>query len=546
MGPNRLESLSGLTVQVNSNGSIRRMDHRDILLNLFLGNEAEGGPANLYLRRHGKEVEAVPLLGPLSLSDVRCDNRCLTLSGEWQGIRYAVSLILAESSSAWFWHVSLENVGSATETVDLIYVQDIALAHYGTVRSNEFYVSQYVDHTPLTHPKRGLVLASRQNQSMGGSNPWCLIGSLGRGVSFATDALQIHGLATRAGQTPEAVIQGLPGSRRQHEHSMAAIQDSMLQLEPGESVERGFFGWFEEDHPTATSEADLVFVDQALALLEASPIWADHSQDATVPPPSLFSTAPLLDSLYLNENEIDDLFGENLREVERENGQLLSFFVGNRSHVVLKTKELRVLRPHGHILRTGGGLIPDEAALTSTVWMAGVFHSMVTQGHVNINRFLSTPRSYLGLFRSHGQRLFVEIKNGWQLLDVPSAFEMTPEACRWLYKHNGGLIRVESRAFTDSHELGLSIEMLSGSPVRCLLSNHVAINGDDGADAVPVQYSQDGQAILIRPIPDCDVGRRFPEGGFRIDPLAGTVIERLGADELLFADGCSRNNRSCA
>ncbi len=51
--PVRFESPSGLSVQVNANGSIRRIDHRDIILNLFLGSEIEGGPANVYLRRHG-------------------------------------------------------------------------------------------------------------------------------------------------------------------------------------------------------------------------------------------------------------------------------------------------------------------------------------------------------------------------------------------------------------------------------------------------------------------------------------------------------------
>ena len=36
---------------------------------------------------------------------------------------------------------------------------------------NEYYVSQYIDHTPLTHPERGCVLAVRQNLSMGGRSP---------------------------------------------------------------------------------------------------------------------------------------------------------------------------------------------------------------------------------------------------------------------------------------------------------------------------------------------------------------------------------------
>ena len=37
------------------------------------------------------------------------------------------------------------------------------------------------------------------------------------------------------------------------------------------------------------------------------------------------------------------------------------------------------------------------------------------------------------------------------------------------------------RAFTERHELTLSIDVVSGPARRFLLSNHVAINGDDGA-----------------------------------------------------------------
>ena len=64
--PVHIGSPSGLQVQVNANGSIRRMDYRDLRLNLFLGNEMEGGPTNVYLRRHGIALDAVPILGPHS------------------------------------------------------------------------------------------------------------------------------------------------------------------------------------------------------------------------------------------------------------------------------------------------------------------------------------------------------------------------------------------------------------------------------------------------------------------------------------------------
>jgi cellobiose phosphorylase len=539
--PHLLQSPSGLRIEVNANGSIRRMDQGDILLNLFLGTEIEGGPANLYLRRLGGSIEAIPLLGPKSPAAIYMDEGGMRANGEWHGIRFGVSLVLAESAPAWFWHVVLENTLRTSETLDLIYAQDLALAHYGAVRINEYYTSHYVDHTPLSHPERGFVLASRQNLSMGGRNPWTVIGALGKGVSFATDALQFHGLATRAGKSPLGLTEGLPSARRQHEHSMAVIQESPVRLRRGEVAEQGFFGWFEADHPEATSANDLVFVDEAMGLPEAVPASDQNVPCGSKPAGSLFATAPLLDALDLTEAEIADLFGGELREVEREDGRILSFFTGTNRHVVLKAKELSVLRPHAQILRTGDRLIPEEPALTSNTWMGGVFHAMVTQGHVSINRFLSTTHSYLTLFRGNGQRLFVEMVNGWHLLDVPSAFEMTPESSRWIYKHAAGLIEIRSGAPTDRHELTLSAAVLSGAPLRFFISNHVALNGDDGSDAVPVRYRRDDEGVFVQSTPDSDVGRRFPGGGFRIIPLPGTIIERIGGDEMLFADGRSCN-----
>ncbi|MGJ0452818.1 MAG: GH36-type glycosyl hydrolase domain-containing protein [Methylocystis sp.] len=541
MDRRRLESESGLTVKANANGSIRRMSHQGVLLNLFLGDEIEGGPANIYLRRLDGQGEAIGFLAPLSRKTARFDNRSMNLVGEWRDISFSLTLLLSSSAASWFWRLTLENRGETSQTLDLIYVQDLALADYGAARSNEYYVSQYVDHSPLFHPERGVVVASRQNQHVGGRNPWCVIGSLRRGVSFATDALQVYGLSTRAGGAPAALTQGLAGKRLQHEHSLAAIQDAPISLAKGERAECGFFGWLERDHPAATSPADLAFVELALALPEAKsdcPRYAS-GQDASAPP-SLFCSAPLLDAIELSEAEIVNLFGDNLREAEREDGRLLSFFTGERSHVALKAKERAVLRPHGHILRTGGGLIPDEAAMTSTVWMSGVFNSMLTQGHASVNRFLSTTRSYLGLFRSHGQRLFVDAGDGWRLLDEPSAFEMTPEACRWHYKHQTGLIRVESRALTETHELRLSIDVLSGAPLRLLLSNRIALDGDDGVDAAAARYERDGEGVFVRPNADSEVGRRFPHGGFRIDLLPGASLERVAGDEALFPDGVSR------
>ena len=537
--PFRVASPSGLSVELNANGSVRRLDCGDIMLNLFLGSEVEGGVANLFLRRQGPAAEAIPLLGPGSPASFQVSARGLAAVGSWGGVAFRVRLQLAEAASAWFWHVELENTGAEAVSLDLVYTQDVALAHYGAVRLNEYYVSHYVDHAPLLHPRAGVAVASRQNQSMGGRFPWTVIGSLGRGLSYSTDALQLCGLQGRKGGAPVALDAGLPGKRLQHEHSVVAIQDERLLLKPGEKSARGFFGLFQADKPGATSPEDAGLIDVALALPEAAcPSWAAEPAGRR-PAPSLFSAAPQVDGEDLDEAETRAVFGAEMRHAEREGGRLLSFFTGSQSHVVLKPKELRVLRPHGHILRSGSSLTPDEAALTSTAWMGGVFHSMVTQGHVSINRFLSTCHSYLGLFRSHGQRVFVELDGAWRLLGIPSAFMMSPGACRWIYKHPRGVIEVAASAPDDRHELRLSLSVVRGAPLRFLLSNHVAINGDDGSTTAPVRWERDGAAVFVRAVPDSDVGRRFPNGGFALEPTAETRLEAVGGDELLFADGVS-------
>ena len=544
-GPRVLCSAAGLSVEILANGSIRRMECHGVTLNLFVGNEVEGGPANLWLRRPGADgIHAVPLLGPLSPLALQPDATAYDARGEWDGLKLRLHLRLAASAPAWFWHLQVENLTRDPQTFALVHIQDIGLSSYAAIRLNEHYVSHYIDLTPLEHAQRGCVLAARQNLAVDGRHPWALMGSLRRGVAFATDALQVQGLATRMGALPQGVVHGLPGLRLQHEHALLAIQDEGLTLAPGASANLGFFGHFVGDHAGATSGSDLALVDATLALPEARPVTPRPAGFAGAQAAqSLFTRAPMLATLDLELAELEALFGPMRRHEEIEGGTLLSFFHGPHAHVVLRAKELQVQRPHGHILRTGHHLVPDESALTSTVWMGGVFHSMVTQGHVSLNRFLSTVRGWLGQFRSPGQRIFVRGGNGWQQLGVPSAFEMEADRCRWIYKHAGGLLEVRSQSHDTPHALSLALRVLSGAPLRLLVSHHVALGGDDGSAAVPLQSPRHrlerGGVFVGVPVGSA-LAARFPGGGFRIEPADGTSFAAVGGDELLFDDGRSR------
>lgn len=540
--PHRLASPSGLRVEFNRNGSMRHFDAAGVALNLFVGSEADGGLANLWLRRlrpsREGAADVTALLGPSSPTAFSSEaaRRAVDGGGEWMGLRYRLAFELAEELPAWSWRVEVHNASDSAVEIDLMLAQDLALAPYAAVRINEYYVSQYVDHQPLEHAQHGWVVASRQNQPAAGRHPWCVIGSAGRTASFATDALQLLGSGARS------LLQGLPAERRQHEHSMVALQHAPVRVEPGAQATLGFFGLFVGDHPAATDASDLARLDPVVAWQRALPPIAGERAGALRPAPSLFASAPPLDAHELHAAAVDALFGRDRRHEERaHDGALLSFFHGDSVHVVLRAKEAAVLRPHGQLLRTGRHLTPDETALTSTVWMAGVFHSMVTEGHVAINRFLSTVHGYLGFDRSHGLRVFVEIDGAWQRLDVPSAFEMTPDACRWIYRHAGGVVEVTSDARSDPHALGLAIDVREGAPLRCLISLHVALGGDDGSAAGAARIGHDGDAIVVTAPPESDVGQRFPHGSFRIVPDAATRIERVGGDELLYPDHRSRD-----
>lgn len=538
-----ISSRAGLKAEIAASGAVRRLDCGPTSLTLFTGSEVECGPANLYLRRRGGKSDWTPLLGPQSptrfaapAAQSRAAGR-----GEWQGIRYDISLVLAADAPVWFWHVQLTNVSAEPQELDLTYAQDLALAPYGAVRMNEYYVSQYIDHTPLVDPRHGALIASRQNQGADGRNPWCLIGSLRQATSFATDALDFHGLASRAGAPPCGIIDELPGRRLQHEHSMAVLRDAPLRLSPGETLHAGFFGSFVADHREATSAADLAALAEILALPEAAPAEPPAVSAPAGASQTLFSATAPLQAGELDSGALRRLFPPPWRHEENdERGGLLSFFHGADSHVVLQGKELRVLRPHGQLLRTGRHLTPDESALTSTVWMSGVFHSMVAQGHVSINRFLSANRSYLGFFRSQGLRVFAQLGGKWRLLGVPSAFEMAPASCRWIYRHGEGEIQVRAAARSDPHALTLDIEVTDGPDTAFLICQHIALNGDDGNDPQPLNWRRENDTLIVTPTPQSDVGRRFPQGEFRITLAPQIAARRVGADELLFLDGRSR------
>src|SRR5579863_5154229 len=130
-------SPSGMRVAFNANGSLRRFDCEAVSLALFIGNELESGPANLYLRERAQPRAWTPLLGPNSPTQfANVTDGELIGEGVWSEIRYTIALVLAQSAPVWFWRLQLTNTAAHGREIDLTYAQDLALAPYGAVRMN--------------------------------------------------------------------------------------------------------------------------------------------------------------------------------------------------------------------------------------------------------------------------------------------------------------------------------------------------------------------------------------------------------------------------
>ncbi|WP_374971254.1 GH36-type glycosyl hydrolase domain-containing protein [Terrabacter sp. BE26] len=490
----RVTTLEGgphLFAEVLANGALRRLEAFGRSLLLHPATVAEAGLSNVHLRVHAPDgIRRRALLGPGSRSSVTAGDDSVVVSGRHEALDYRLELTLGREHATWHWDLALTNTGAEPVTADVVLTHDPALAPLGAVRTNEYYVSQYLDLTPVATDGHGTAVAVRQNMP-GERVPWMLLGSAGTGTGWATDALQLIERTERGVRWPGLDAISLPGTRLQHEHTLVALQDAPAMIEPGATHRTGFWGIALENHPEATSDADAHWAEVALADRATATPAADPA-GTTPTPATLWSASPAFPSRRLDRAELEAAgLLDGRTDVETaEDGTELAWTVAG-GQLVTPEKELAVLRPHGHLLRTGDSFTPDSRSLASTVWMAGTFHSQITRGHVGRNPVATGRRTYLGLQRAHGVRLFVEDADGsWSLLETPSAWFTGLDRCTWWYAGTSGpVLTVTSSAPADEHVLRLSVGQGGDTaPRRVLLAIQVA---DDLTDAPAVTTADD-------------------------------------------------------
>ena len=533
---------SGLSISALPNGTLFAIEYVDALgsvqINQIQGSPLFGGIGRLYLRIGGEKPDVVEIVGPRANGSFGQDATTLSWSGKAGHLSYNVRLELHPSETAWFWRVSVRHLKDETLPVDLVLVQDVGLGDRGFLMNSEAYASQYVDHHIADHQTFGPVVMNRQNLKQSDArNPWLAQGCLDGTAAYATDAIQL----VQAKNRLDDLLVGpfgtsLPSERRQQETACPAIQSKPLSVSAN-GASATFFAVFAADHPEASSDADLSRLDGFVTTEGASAEIAEAA-----PVRSLLQDATLLRVEALDKKAIGQLYPERSLE-ERAEGKLLSFFVPDGAlnrHVVLREKELLVARRHGAIVRSGQNMLLDDTTLAATCWMQGIFAAQLTIGNTSFHKLFSVSRDPYNLTRASGLRIMADVGAGWQLLAVPSAFEMGLNDCRWIYRLPERTITVTAVASGEDAAMQWAISV-EGKPCRFLVFGHVVLGEREYDAGGQIEFNPSGKRILFRPDPAWLWGERYPDASYWLVSSTPDVIEEIGGDQLLYSDGVSRS-----
>ena len=554
-----LKNKNGLEISFLERGILHSINYKNIMINQLKGNLIDGCVNNIYLRVFkNSKITFIPLIGNGSNSVFAFQNDSAVWYGIFEGIEYICTCILDDCEDVWFWNIELTNTCDEKVETDVIYIQDLSLADEGAVRTNEAYISQYIDYSVFNDEKNGYVVCSRQNQSQNvGSKtafPWLMQGGLSKTVGFITDGFQFFGLSYKDTNVPEALKKDkLESEKLQYEFAMTGLQSERFIISKNVSCKTAFFCCFEPDHAKETSEKDLKSLNSIKEAhrrsdrkyIKNETLRKRMAKELSFHPfkvyieksKCIFSNPNLFDSENFNEREVSEYFGDNLRHREEINGELLSFFYDEGRHVVLKDKELLAERPHGHIMMSGTSVDLNETRLSTTSYMYGLFNSLVSLGNTSFSRILSGTRNPLNLFKSCGQRVFVIIDGKYELLGLPSAFEISKNFCRWFYKNKNLSFSITSWTGIEFPACYLDIEVISkNKEMEFLISNNISAGVNEGESQPGVTVNEKDGYAVIQPDKKQLCYEKFPETEYYLIPKNSTDVREIGGSELLFSD----------
>lgn len=485
-------------------------------INQVKGNVLDGSMTALYLRiKEQGKFASYPLIGVRSASVFSLGKNQAKWEGEAAGISYQVVFSLG-TENTWYWDVYLEGNGA---DVDIIMGQDVGLATAGSLLSNEAYISQYVDYQQFTDSTRGKVICARQNQDQGGFFPYMQVGSLTGAAHYSTDGYQFFGKEYKMTNQPSALERPtLADEIYQYEMGYIALQSNPVILSGKAHV--NFYGIATENHPGKIAELEYrEKVAKNFERIQESVVTTEEIKQTRRASEDFI----LVNGLPLTDAEVSALYPERKLE-EKVEGTLLSFFGQADEHIVLQAKETQVERSHGHIIMSGKQIDASQEVLTSTSYMYGAFQAQVVLGNTSMNKFISNVRNPLNFFKTTGQRIYLKVKGRYQLLAMPSLYEIGFNYAKWLYKFADDQLTVTVYSLTEGPEIKLTIDSALGLTYDLLVTQEI-ICDDFQTDQKPLMTITDNH-LVARPNPMTLAHAKYPELAYELSWTTGGKVAK--------------------
>ncbi len=461
-------------------GDIFDITYKDHQINLIRGNQIDGSVMNLYLRVfYSDKIISTPLIGKKSPSTFELTPFGAIYEGHYEGIWYQVKLMIDDYR--WDFHIDIHS--DQNQTIDVIYGQDLALAHQGSVLNSEPYTVQYIDYKAFKEDL-GFTLCARQNQ---GKTSFFQMGSFSPNVAYSTDGFQFFGLSYK--KTGHAYIleqKFLPSKIYQYEFSYFALQSEKYELTK-QTIEIDFYGFYHhEDHDIIKKPYEIFPTERKT--------WTqvEKQPDTWIKP--LLDPSLQINGLELSMDQMSQLFNE-MNHVESDEHGLLSFFSKNYHHVVMQKKELLVERPHGHLFIHHDLLHVSENVMSSTNFMFGIFSMHLVLGNTSFNKFSGDLRNPLNIQKISGLRIYLNINGRYHLLGLPSFYEIGATTARWYYQLEDDAIVVDAYVDISRNDEFLSIKSLNNQHYDIVITQQVLMGVSEYQ--YDVDYKVSGNEIIF-------------------------------------------------
>ncbi len=474
-----LLSSNDLVFELLESGDLFRIRYHHNQINLLRGNLIEGSVSNLYLRRfHAGKYSYKKLLGVQSNAAFEIVGNQAVYQGQAFGIDYQV--VLSLHGHAWVYDVLL---GKKTleGVYDLFYGQDVGIASTGSILASEAYTAQYIDHQSFKD-QFGYTICSRQNQ---GDTQVLQIGSLTKNIGFVTDGTQFFGLSYKKTNEPKALFEPkLANENYQYEFPYITLQSEPLKLNQPTSVV--FYGYYKPLHEGIVSQKfnvldDYNFIKSFYRLTQPKKVKPFIGMEDVIVGQSIDEAT--LKQWYPVQNHLE------------KQGDVLSFFTDHHTHVVLPSKELLVERPHGHMIIHGDVLHVSEKIMAQTNFMYGVFASHVVLGNTNFHKLLGVVRNFLNLDKLSGMRIYLKKEGRYQILTMPSVYEISVNVCRWVYVLEDDTIEVMVSADKDELTQKITFNSKQQKPYDILVTQALVMHPQEYEVPVPLKIENNTLVI---------------------------------------------------